>query len=117
MEKEFIPDEQSLSLKELGFDEPCLIKDAEQGEECAIYYVHDNGKPTFSQAFRWFRKKHELSPEITWFTLTTLKYSARIKSKLNTEYIEMFDTPEEADLACLIRLIEIVKTKHHECNH
>ena len=25
MEKEFIPYEQALALKELGFDEPCLV--------------------------------------------------------------------------------------------
>ena len=30
MEKEFIPYEQALELKELEFNEPCLLKDAEQ---------------------------------------------------------------------------------------
>ena len=68
MEKEFIPYEQALALKELGFDEPCFgyfytkdkffetkIKNSELDEECSI------SVPTFSQAFRWFREKYNIN--------------------------------------------------------
>ena len=65
MEKEFVPYEQALELKGLGFDKPCLIKDTEQGEDFAIYYEHENGRPTFSQAFKWFREKF-LSEDILY---------------------------------------------------
>jgi hypothetical protein len=88
MEKEFIPYEQALALKELGFDEPCLAcvgenneviirvgdyrsfsnKKPEDSIERDFYnniikdfnrYVNDTASaPTFSQAFRWFREKY-----------------------------------------------------------
>jgi hypothetical protein len=90
MEKEFTPYEQSLDLKELGFDEPCLAcvgenneviirvgdyrsfsnKKPEDSIERDFYnniikdfnsYVNDTASaPTFSQAFRWFREKYNL---------------------------------------------------------
>jgi hypothetical protein len=90
MEKEFIPYEQALELKELEFDEPCLAcvggnneviirvgdyrsfsnKKPEDSIERDFYnniikdfnsYVNDTASaPTFSQAFRWFREKCNL---------------------------------------------------------
>jgi hypothetical protein len=77
MEKEFIPYEQALALKELGFDEPCFtyfgnISKALFGLKGKIEF-HTNtlldinhsknvvsSAPTFSQAFRWFREKYNL---------------------------------------------------------
>jgi len=61
LEKEFIPYEQALALKELGFDEPCLgyyieLRNPQEGiltiEKCENNF---DGllAPTFSQAFRW----------------------------------------------------------------
>jgi hypothetical protein len=81
MEKEFIPYEQALALKELGFDEPCFtfyngkfiefkIWDDNGATYPQINVDMDIGKcvsaPTFSQAFRWFREKYNLHAEITW---------------------------------------------------
>jgi hypothetical protein len=113
--KDFVPYQQALDLKELGFDEPCLIKDTEQGEDCVVYYVHSNGRPTFSQAFGWFREKFELHSFIDckwknlgWeYELVDLNKMEKISPIGNYGY----KTPEEAELACLIKLIEIVKTK------
>ncbi len=71
--------------------------------------------PTFSQAFRWFREKYKIHSVInltiigTWyFELYDLndKRNAEIKTNQNE-----FKTPEEAELACLLKLIEIVKNK------
>jgi hypothetical protein len=113
MNKEFVPYEQALALKELGFDEPCLIKDTEQGEECEIYYVHDNGKPTYSQAFRWFREKYEMegitqrAEDFMWYKWTIYQYNENGK-KYVFDWCE-YKTYEEAELACLKKLIEIVK--------
>jgi hypothetical protein len=113
MEKEFVPYELALKMKALGFDEPCLIKDTEQGEDCVVYYVHSNGRPTFSQAFRWFREKYELHSFIDckwknlgWeFELVDLSKMETISSIDRYNY----KTPEEAELACLEKLIEIVE--------
>ena len=70
MEKEFLPYEQALELKELGFDEPCfayydVIKmelDTISSEVCERLCKHDTHfkAPTFSQAFRFFRENYGL---------------------------------------------------------
>ena len=135
MEKEFVPYEPSLALKELGFDEPCLAWFAETkklqiapetykkwtSKPCNNsniineFNVDCITAPTFSQAFRFFREKYKIHSIInltiigTWyFELYDLndKRNAEIKTNQNE-----FETPEEAELACLIELIEIVKNK------
>ena len=89
MEKEFIPYELAVALKELGFDEPCLIEYEIQNNELFREFYEDgitNSKlhkitdelnedqirfeeklfdysyaaPTWNQAFKWFREKYNL---------------------------------------------------------
>lgn len=74
MKKEFVPYEQALTLKELGFDEPCIarwiVTDIRDGGEVKLeiwndedteYEVKSSTKaPLFQQAFRWFREKYDL---------------------------------------------------------
>lgn len=77
IEKEFVPYEQALALKELGFDEPCFGYYDNQRKEldtissdvCERLCKHDTHikAPTFSQASRWFREKHGLRNSITDF--------------------------------------------------
>ena len=121
MKKEFIPYEQALSLKELGFDEPCFGYYS-NGE--LVYDNHTNNymqrfrysAPLKSQAFRWFRKNHGLYSSII------LKKSYPDNHVTGLEWYiiicggdgVLFDTDgtytyEEAELACLKKLIEIVK--------
>jgi hypothetical protein len=68
MEKEFIPYEQALALKELGFDEPCFgcyfhnNKDVVEYNPDGIPLNHNNrnsriSAPLYQQAFRWLLKK------------------------------------------------------------
>lgn len=131
MTREFIPYEQALSLKELGFDEPCL------GWYVSESYGLEYGKviqsdllrdaviaPTFHQAFRWFREKHNLMFQI--FYLCNGNYAVPIH-RTTPEYMDLVDqvnpssgcvdevvdcySYEEAELECLIKLIEIVKNK------
>lgn len=132
MKKEFIPYKESLELKELGFDEPC----------CKYVYVGDTGtnldhylevepskaknwnadalcisQPTFSQAFRWFREKHNLFHEIQIDRTAEPKFCFDIfqyEHFGNYEEIRigewyLYRTQEEAELECLRKLIEIVK--------
>jgi hypothetical protein len=94
MNKEFIPYEQALALKELGFDEPCMSsKDMNNGEGLIQL-------PLYQQAFRWFREKYGLNYVVvkaeSWF------YTI---NGCNTQ--EGFQTYEEAELACLEKLIEM----------
>ncbi len=114
MEKEFIPYEQALALKELGFDKPCMRGWYEDG---GIWYHPDSDiildNPTFSQAFRWFREKYGMygypfsqsSQTNYWF-----KYFIQQdwKDQITSD---SFYTNEEAELECLKKLIEIVKNK------
>jgi hypothetical protein len=142
MEKEFVPYEIALQLKELGFDEPCLKVGNPNGHIMwkwievdgypptvsinDIIQVHYSKVwiqiPTFSQAFRWFRDKHNLLNIIDCYIPTPLEWFIRIDKISNdsldykmdiTEESEdkVYLTYEEAELACIIKLIEIVKTK------
>jgi len=63
-----------------------------------------------SMAFRWFREKHRLASwvynsHLNVFFYTILKNGRFIKGH------DKFDTYEEAELACIIKLIDIFKSK------
>jgi len=140
MKKEFIPYEQALALKKLGFDEPCFgWYDSEYQEILNYDHTHNycgwlNGNhctaPTFSQAFRWFREKYNISYSIDWMSRSSEFYNGYYvhfrginDNKINQENFivlndelpskgyKVYKTYEEAELACLIKLIEIVKNK------
>jgi hypothetical protein len=112
MKNEFIPYEQALALKELGFDEPCFgLWNLNNGKhEVDIIGVCEYSKefkyrevlaPTFSQAFRWFREKYGLRHFIEY---DYGYYNAVIQPILVYSHC---DTHEEAELACLKKLIEL----------
>ena len=116
MKKEFIPYEQALALKELGFDEPCLTSYNENGK---IFKVWENeivmgitkcSAPLYQQVFRWFREKYGL---YSWTTMELGNKSTFCwvlsGEHTSTQYAAYFHTYEEAELACLKKLIEIVK--------
>ena len=120
MNKEFIPYEQALALKELGFDEPCFGRFNPDNDLVISHtetYNTDFRKtlftqaPTFQQAFRWFRDKHNLHNGIYPYYD---EYEFQIKDfrlPTNTPINGGLMPYEEAELACLIKLIEIVKQK------
>jgi hypothetical protein len=125
MEKEFITYEQALTLKELGFDEPCWawwhIEDCDtrfcySEQRSPIINSRETeivGLPTFSQAFRWFREKYGLSGLIE---IGTQEFSYQVfnyvgNSQLGTEPLKYNGTYEEAEQTCLDKLIEIIKNK------
>ena len=118
MEKEFVPYIESLELKELGFDEPCIRGWYEDG---GIWYHPDSDivldNPTFSHAFRWFREKYgyftsptesvdDTSKKYDWLITKHLE-----DGKMFIKFIGYKNTYEEAELECLKKLIEIVKEK------
>jgi len=114
IDKEFVPHEQSLELKELGFDEPCFgfyIAGHLMVTTDSVYNSTDIPvlkAPTLSQAFRFFREKYpELDFGVGKIHNGTNNYHYHIN--LQWEFFE--GTYEEAELACLKKLIEIVKNK------
>jgi hypothetical protein len=130
MNKEFIPYEQSLELKELGFNEVCsfyyknkVIDDCINAPKTNSVgeFISENFEctaPLYQQAFRWFREKYWLDSYIlsTYIDLTNQKnneYTFAYQSSDDYDYFINDDryTHEEAELACLKKLIEIVKNK------
>lgn len=133
MEKEFVPYELVVKLKELGFDKPCFgyyhVCDGYTKGYAFCYfneperYESDSAvlAPTFSQAFRWFREKHFILYDIVfyredkrtkkgyWYNIFQWNFDMTKRNIINVNLY--FTTYEEAELACLKKLIEIVKNK------
>jgi hypothetical protein len=139
MNKEFVTYEQALALKELGFDKDCLGYYV--GKDKEVYISNEDIQPPFkpdldskimfrsplySQAFRWFRDKHNLYSEIKldsykepYSLKVTIKHLDDTNTFVDKEYypysngIGDIDNKkyEEAESACLDVLIEITKNK------
>ena len=123
MKKEFIPYEQALALKELGFDEPCFsaifedkIIRCDNIKNSTSDYL---SAPTFSQAFRWFREKYDLYSHIR--ESLGFDFILEFVTQINGTYvnhndsdkpINRFETYDEAELECLKKLIELVKDEN-----
>jgi len=133
MEKEFVPYKQSLELKELGFDEPCFgfwlsNKTIQVGTESGAAMLSAFGNVTYfraslyQQAFRWFREKHNLFSHVgRCLGMRDECYFVEINTI--TEMLGIYDSEEdqvifrshsEAEIACLNKLIEIVKQKKNK---
>jgi hypothetical protein len=121
MKNEFIPYQQSLELKELGFDEECLFEfygksDLSNFKESDYELCGDRhnssfkedgrvSAPLYQQVFRWFRENYDLHYNIDYVSAADIfKYELWIKGR-----IYKYNTYEEAELACLNKLIELVK--------
>lgn len=130
MEKELVSYEIALALKEFGFNEPCFTYYYDISGELRKNISVDihNGwtyfpnlklitlAPTFSQGFRFFRERHGLYGLYTIGDYENNFYwqiwrNDSITKTYITASNYMFETYEEAELACLLKLIEIVKNK------
>jgi len=132
MNKEFIPYEQALALKKLGFKEECIAYYQEStvtknkwvlmfasqfGEKANWWVTAPLLCPLYQQAFRWFREKHELYHSIIPYRSTHDNYIGgtfhiEIRDSIGKDHAEYDDNEyfyEEAELACLNKLIELVK--------
>jgi hypothetical protein len=132
MEKEFVPYEQALALKELGFDEPCfwwydfekeLRKDRIGVNSInSKYFLNGNScsAPLYQQCFRWFRENYGYFTSPTESDDgTSKKYDWLITKNLGDgkmfiKLIGYKNSYEEAELECLKKLIEIVKQNNNE---
>jgi hypothetical protein len=124
MEKEFIDYEIALELKELGFDEECLGKFYHDHLEIGGKWDNNEFKkdkidgsifvaaPLYQQAFRWFREKHNLVFNFMSYGIVKPgEYHWSITWNDEAKATGIVKTHEEAELACLKKLIEIVKQK------
>jgi hypothetical protein len=129
--KDFTLYPEAFELKQLGFDEDCFTFYQVEYHENSPIMVDDNDQyritgfrtcknseipshyiscPTYSQAFRWFRDNGKVA-EIFSQLLPSNKYKWGFKIQGVEGVTDGFFTYEEAELACLEKLIEIVKTK------
>ena len=126
MNKEFIPYEQALELKELGFDEDViayweknsLLKPIPMSDFINSFPVNDYPKadwiaaPLYQQAFRWFREKYSINSWIINAEDNNNAFKPFFRgNNIDEHLVDFYNTYEEAELACLIKLIEIVKQK------
>ena len=114
MEKEFVPYELALDLKELGMDlgwyNYLNFYDSSTKEFCFV--MKDVPAPLYQQAFRWFREKYNLFGQVNIRTYYIYEISNDgITIKMVSQYDKLLNTYEEAELACLKKMIEIVKIK------
>jgi len=126
MKNEFIPYEEALALKELGFDEPCLRhydNDTDSDEfELSKFnnvlsirtseYIKNSGMedtlaaPLYQQAFRFFRDKYNLY----------CGFIAPCTMKISEAYMSSFEIVEgesnaDVELNCIKSLIELTKNR------
>jgi len=139
MTKEFIPYQQALDLKELGFDERCVAYYTADTKQLTLVqgysnlmfadYVHLANTvksvpcPLYQQAFRWLLDKHYLYgiviPTVTMdWTFKTMTAVYGMVEVPPYNHVDAYDysSKEEAELACLIKLIEIVKDGKSKSN-
>jgi len=127
IKNEFIPYEQALALKQLGFDEPCIMTylNGELDKELFLFNhsirSHSTQEfisaPLYQQAFRWFREKYTLFSHIgKCMGMKAESYFVEINTI--TEMLGIYDSEEEqvifksyseAEFECLKKLIEICK--------
>lgn len=128
LEKEFVPHPLALRMKALGFKERVLTY---YENKTPKLHIHVEGwdfntsfetcisRPTFSQAFRWFRENYNLHAEPYIADMGAIEYCFQIRDLYSEKYVYdnfvgagssysgTFNTSEEAELACLEKLIEI----------
>ena len=117
MENEFIPYEQALALKELGFEEDCLSFYDPHNKNLYIVgnplnynfistlpeilkvknpKARDISAPLYQQAFRWLVNKITNPLYVEDFLIA---------------YLNEYRNKQEAELECLKELIKIIKSK------
>lgn len=131
LEKEFVPYELALRMKQLGFDESCL---GYYLLSCGALFVKVRKTrksviclaPTWQSAFDWFGDKYQLYASIVTDQTSYPKYAYEIarfvgnpKDLTEKEWYwddmilspNLYRTKEEARLQCLVKLLSIVEEK------
>ena len=131
MDKEFVSFEQAVALKELGFNEICMgyfdvrlehqignsdFREIKEGYHKSVSAL----SPLKQQVFRWFREKklHNTFPSIiqtrNWATLYRILEWHPGNDSTSISTSDYYDTYEEAENACIDKLIELAKQQDNE---
>ena len=145
LEKEFVQRERSAALRDLGFNEKCMAYHGKQSSMMGLLYSNlyngntfhnavatpsdkhlDVYAPTYRQAFKFLKKKYNMSPHINTH-ITNGKHSCSVihdmynNGSLHPDLITVgdktgtavvFDEYEDAEMACLDKMIALAKTKN-----
>jgi hypothetical protein len=125
MNKEFIPYEQALELRELGFDDNCFASYTyDRHKEGAMVFdiKEQNGlrwstntnegckqykepctAPLYQQAFRWFREKYDFTYSIGKTNIAVVHYGP------TTQLLQDNESYEAAELAAIKWFIDVAK--------
>jgi hypothetical protein len=127
MNKEFIPYEQALEFKALGFNEECsayyfVYQDKLRFSYAGIEFDFDSGNdyidlvnysdytskeyaiaPTYRQAFRWFREKYNFTFSIGITNISVVHYLG------TTQLLQNNESYEAAELATIKWFIDTAK--------
>ena len=131
MEKEFVPYELALRMRNLGFNEPCFVwADIYTKENMYMYPTNKNNMnqydetvsiPLLQQAFRWFRENHGLwvDKTVTFHFEDNLirgyHYNIHqakdfiVDLNKSVEFWYFGTSEEKPELTCLEKLIKIVE--------
>jgi len=118
-------------MKQLGFNEPCFTYYSSRGslvtgfiESAGGFNVEDLNKgilaPLFQQAFKWFRDEHKLHSRVNhqngfyWCEIESYNYPRVTTWNSSQDSREEYNIYEEAELACLEKLLDIVEAKLKE---
>jgi hypothetical protein len=112
MNKEFLPYEQALELKELGFKEKCAAHYLGDGEEFLElkWEIYRNDSinttrllqaPLYQQAFRFFREKYDFRYSIGKTNISVVHYLG------TTQLLQENKTYEDAELATIKWFIDV----------
>jgi hypothetical protein len=125
MEKEFVPYELALELKQINFKERVLSYF--EDEKPKLYHILDGwdfntsfltcvSRPTYSQVFDWFEKNHKMiaiiQPVDSWNNWCYEVLAEDIMSlfyvAFQSEEVE-FKTKVEAQNDCILKMIQFIQ--------
>ena len=116
MKKEFLPYELEVKLIELGFNEKTF--DVHSDIVTSGFKIVKKPTPRilFQQAFRFFGEKYNFVSEINVYSTSDgYSFSFKILCKKYTPYIEANNAwilYKEAEIECLVKLIELAKEQN-----
>lgn len=118
MNKEFIPYEQALGLRELGFNEKCAAHYLDEDDLELKWEIYRNlsidtynclQAPTYRQAFRFFREKYNLRYSIGNTNIAVCHIP--VNNYHTTQLLQDNASYEDAELATIKFFIDVAKQK------